>query len=197
MKRLSIVLISLLMSFSVFSQENHEYQTIFGNNPIKVSGMGGFEMYFSSLGGYFAYGTGGMGAAIFSNSVLFGGYGISYTIDRTFVINNNQFKNMQTSMGGIILGYVHKANRAIHPAAFLQVGWGDLSFNDENTSFSDNFIVLNPSIELEFNITKYFRMAIGGHYQFANGINNAVEIGNSDFSGPGGKLSFRFGRFKG
>jgi len=52
-----------------------------------------------------------------------------------------------------------------------------------------------PSIELEFNIAKLFRVGAGVNYRFVFGTGLPGYI-NNEFSGPGGFLSFRFGWFK-
>ncbi|MGE4289603.1 MAG: hypothetical protein AB7E36_13035 [Salinivirgaceae bacterium] len=195
MKKSIVVLLGLFVSVALYSQEKDEYQTVFGDSKVCVSGMGGFEMQFSSLGGYYAYGAGGGGGIILNRSLLIGGYGTGYSIDRTIILNTEVYNNIGMGHGGFLFGYIHKGNKPVHPAAFLQIGWGELESDHLNNRISDNFLVLNPSLEVEVNVTRYFRIAVGGHYQFVSGINNYPELSNSDFSGPGGKLAFRFGWF--
>jgi hypothetical protein len=195
MKKSIVVLLGLFISAASYSQDKDEFKTIFGDSKVCVSGMGGFEMHFSSLGGYYAYGAGGGGGAIINRSILLGGYGTGYSIDRTFTLNNTTINNLGIGHGGFWFGYIHKGNKPVHPAAFLQIGWGELESVQPTAQISDNFMVLNPSLEVEINVTRYFRIAVGGHYQMVSGINNYPELSNSDFSGPGGKLALRFGWF--
>jgi hypothetical protein len=195
MKKSIVVLLSLVISVASYSQDKDEFQTIFGDSKVCVSGMGGFEMHFSSLGGYYAYGAGGGGGALLNRTLLIGGYGVGYSIDRTLTINTESYTNIGMGHGGFLFGYIHKGNKPVHPAAFLQIGWGELESFQPDTRISDNFMVLNPSVEVEINVTRYFRISVGGHYQLVSGIGNYDELSNSDFSGPGGKLAFRFGWF--
>ncbi len=195
MKKSIIVFLSLVISAASYSQDKDEFQTIFGDSKASVSGMGGFEMQFSSLGRYYAYGAGGAGGAIINRTLLIGGYGVGYFIDRTITINTKTYTNIGMGHGGFLFGYIHKGNKPVHPAAFLQVGWGELESFQPESQISDNFMVLNPSLEVEINVTRYFRIAVGGHYQLVSGAGNYPELSNSDFNGPGGKLAFHLGWF--
>jgi hypothetical protein len=196
MKNLQFTLWGLLFSLVSMAQNTGEYQTIFRNSNMQITGQGGFDMQFSSLGGYYAYGAGGSGGAVLNKTLLIGGFGQEYTIDRTFAIHNVDYKNLEVGYGGLLFGYIHQGNRPMHVDAFLQVGWGALHAMDSDLpKISDNFMVLNPSVEVEFNLTCFFRIAVGGHYMFTTGINQYESIHNSDFSGSGGKLAFRFGWF--
>ena len=48
------------------------------------------------------------------------------------------------------------------------------------------------------NFTKFFRLGVGVHYRIVTGVNPSVHnsnLTNSDFSGPGVSLAFKFGWF--
>lgn len=196
MKRLIILVCIALLINTVFAQQSSDsYHTIFDNQQINVTGMGGVDMQFSALGGSFALGVGGSGGAIFNQSIVFGGFGIGTLLEQNFELGGTTYSNTSMGFGGILLGYIFKGNNAIHPAVYLETGWGAVNMYASNVAFSDNIFVLNPSIEMEFNITRFFRLGLGGHYQITSGISEIAGLNNSDFSGPGGKLSFRFGWF--
>lgn len=196
MKKYLLAFAAIIIASVAFSQDKDpEYQTIFGNKPISTSGFGGFDMLYSSLGGSYAFGAGGSGGVLINNQVFFGGFGMGNTLDHTFEIENIMFKNVSMGYGGLMFGYIFNSRAAIHPAFFLQTGWGGINLNNEYQSVSDNIFVLNPSIEMELNFTRFFRIALGAHYQYVMGVNKYNELNGSDFSGPGGKLALRFGWF--
>lgn len=196
MKKILAVFIIVLFVSTIQGQEkDNEYRTIFGSNKIHTSGFGGFNMEFSSIGGKFAFGAGGSGGVLLNDQVFFGGFGMGYTLDKSVDIGNFVYDNSSMGYGGLMFGYIFNGKAAIHPAIFLQTGWGAANFYQPFNSYNDNIFVLNPSIELEMNITRFFRVSVGGHYQFTMGINEYDSLSNSDFSGPGGSISFKFGWF--
>lgn len=196
MKKILFAFVSILMVSNAFSQDKEtEYQTIFGNKPVSASGFGGFDMLYSSIGGSYTVGAGGSGGVLVSNQVFFGGFGMGSTIDKSYQIDNSLYDNVSMGYGGLMFGYIFNGRAAIHPAFFIQTGWGGINFYDEMKSLTDNVFVLNPSLEMELNFTRFFRVAIGAHYQYTMGVNKFSELSSEDFSGPGGKLSFRFGWF--
>jgi hypothetical protein len=198
MKRVSLILLGILISSLTFAQEkNDEYRTIFGTEKVKFGGMGVFEMNFSSLGGDFAYGTGGGGGVILNKSIFLGGYGMGNYINRDVTLDSVAYTSVNFGHGGFWLGYILKGNYAIHPFIGMKLGWGGISqqYDHHDHMMEDNAFVITPSVEMEFNIARYFRIAVGGHYQVVTGLSNKDGLSNSDFSGPGANLSFRFGWF--
>jgi len=206
MKKILLVIIGITIVSAAFCQDKeNEYKTIFGDSRITASGFGAFDMQFSMIGGSYAFGAGGSGGVLLNGQVFFGGFGMGCTLDKTFEVNNFTLDHASIGYGGLMFGYIFTGKKAIHPAVYLQTGWGGINFYDNynsmngnssyNNSFNDNIFVLNPSVEMELNVTRFFRMAVGANYQLAMGINEYANLKNSDFSGPGGKISFRFGWF--
>lgn len=201
MKNILLAFIGITLASSAFCQEKgDEYRTIFGNKKISVSGFGAYDMQFSYIGGSYSFGAGGSGGVLLDDKVFFGGFGMGCNLSKTFEINSITINHANIGYGGLMFGYIFNGKKAIHPAVFLQTGWGGVDLYDNyNTMNSnntyDNVFVLNPSVEMELNITRFFRMAVGANYQIATGINEYESLNNSDFSGPGGKISFRFGWF--
>lgn len=201
MKKIFLSLFGIILFTAVHCQENdNEFKTIFGSQGISASGFGGFDMHFSYIGDGYSFGAGGSGGVLLNGQVFFGGFGIGSTIDKTIKLDNITLDQATIGYGGLMFGYIFNGKKAFHPALFLQTGWGGIDYDEyHNGSFSyyssDNIFVLNPSLEMEMNITRFFRLAIGAHYQITTGVNDYYNLSNSDFSGPGGKIAFRFGWF--
>ena len=188
MKRIYTLMIGGLLMFPAVAQDNG-IQTIFGGGT-RISGMGGPMMGFSSIGGEFAHMMGGGGGVLLGDLFL-GGYGMGLTNPVTAGINTTEFGH-----GGFWAGYSFMAKRAFHPVLSTQLGWGTVTQLDEFTVLSsDNVFVLNPALELEMNFTRFFRLGVGAHYRLTSGVNNTPGFGDSDFSGPGAFLTFKFGWF--
>lgn len=201
MKKSILTLFGIIFFTVALCQENEsEFKTIFGNQHMSVSGFGGFDMHFSYIGNGYSFGAGGSGGVLLSGQVFFGGFGMGSTIDKTIKFDNITINQANIGYGGLMFGYIFNGKKAIHPALFLQTGWGGIDFDEYNNATfgnysSDNIFVLNPSIEMEMNIARFFRLAIGANYQITTGVNEYYNLSNSDFSGPGGKIAFRFGWF--
>lgn len=194
MKKITILAAAILMTISSFAQEKNtdEFRTIFGDQKLKVSGYGGFNMAFSSYNTYYAVETGGSMAVLFNKQLFVGGYGQSANIDRIVKLNNYDYRDVSLNHGGFWLGYIVLPNLPIHPVISTQAGWGKAKLDD---SIKDYVFVINPTVEVELNVTRFFRIVAGGHYTFVSDVNTIDEMSSSDFSGPGGTLSFRFGWF--
>lgn len=197
MKRIYVIIIALLITTSSFSQD--DFQTIFGSD-VSFSGYGGPFMSFTSINGEFAHMMGGGGGVLLNKRFFFGGFGMGNTTKhKVNYIDPNTFYypniNLDFGYGGLYFGYIISPNNSIHPAVFLQSGWGDIALsNNGNTIITDNVFVLNPSAQLEINMTTFFRIGIGVNYQFVNGV-NLSGLNNEDFTNFGGFLSFKFGWF--
>ena len=206
MKKLFAILIIISFSFSAISQDD-DFQTIFGDD-FKISGFGGPNMSFTSINGNFADLMGGGGAVLLNDMLFFGGGGMGVTTnidvnqnDQQLMddlgVNNLQGYNMTFGYGGLWTGYIHRGKNAIHPVVHCQFGWGGIEIEDQNginKGNDDRVFVINPVIELEANITRFFRFAIGGNYR----VVQDVDLGsyeNKDFSGPGAFITFKFGWF--
>jgi hypothetical protein len=188
MKKLLFAFVLVVSAAGLKAQEN-EIQTLFGSGT-RISGFGGPTMSFTSINGEFAHMMGGGGGVLLGNFFI-GGYGEGLT--NSIVAGGNR---ISFGHGGFWTGYSFMADRALHPCLSTQMGWGNLSQRDDGhyNLTEDNIFVINPAIELEMNFTRFFRLGVGAHYRFVSGVNTST-LTNSDFSGPGAFLSFKFGWF--
>jgi hypothetical protein len=59
----------------------------------------------------------------------------------------------------------------------------------------DGFFQATPEVEVEVNVLRFMRVALGGYYRIAVGVELEGKLGNSDVSGPGGLLLVKFGKY--
>ena len=59
----------------------------------------------------------------------------------------------------------------------------------------DGFFQAQPEVEAEVNVLRFMRVAVGGYYRIAAGVELEGKLGNSDVSGPGGLLLVKFGKY--
>lgn len=195
MTKTILLLVAVFVSVSLTAQEKtyEEYKTIFGSEKLEFSGIGGFDMAFTSFNGYFGVQTGGSMAVLLNSQLFIGGYGQSATIDRVVTIQQIEYRDVSLSHGGFWAGYIFLPNAAIHPVVSAKAGWGKAKLNDY---YNDNVFVINPMVEIQMNITHFFRIGVGAHYTITSDVETIEGLSKYDFSGPGGTISFKFGWFK-
>ena len=79
------------------------------------------------------------------------------------------------------------------------IGWGEFGImhEDEYTSYiRDNVFMVSPTLEVELNLTRYFRIGAGASYNLFAMVNDDLHgYSSGDISSPGGFLSLKFGWF--
>ncbi|MFC2086925.1 hypothetical protein ACFLSA_02025 [Bacteroidota bacterium] len=197
MKKLIISVLVIISSFGLYAQD-YEFKTILGSDDIRLTGFGGPFMQFSQVDGKFAHFMGGGGGLILNDKLILGGFGNGMTNAIEATKYNEEDHKLEFGYGGLWFAYIISGRQAIHPVIHLQTGWGGINLIDqgENSIQNDFVTVFTPIIELEMNITQFFRMAIGASYRYTVGV-GAIDgyTDDMDFSGPGGFLSFKFGWF--
>lgn len=189
-----------LLCINLYAQEDSEFETIGGNKDIRISGFGGPMMSFTQIGGDFAHMMGG-GGGVIVNNFFFGGYGMGKTNQ---LIYKNEVSNEQVmdyGHGGFLIGYTALYNKAIHPVFHTQIGWGAISKRQKDwnadietdPSDIDQVFVVCPTIELEMNFSRFFKLGGGLTYSFVYNTDGPYTF--FDFNNPGVFISFKFGWF--
>jgi len=197
MKKAIFLALILATSVSAFSQEK-EFQTIFDNQDLRISGLGGPFMQFTSVAGEFGHMMGG-GGAVLLNNFFFGGYGLGLTNAIPDYVNQNPSDRLTLGHGGFWLGYSLFGDKSIHITFSSLIGWGEFGVMQNSGTYPfvrDKIFVLTPTIEVELNLTRYFRIGAGASYNIYTLVDeNMHGYTNGNLSAPGGFLSFKFGWF--
>jgi len=197
MKKPIIILLMLAVGTAVFSQER-EYRTILDNQDLRISGMGGPFMQFTTVAGEFGFMMGGGGAVLLDN-FFFGGYGLGLTNAIPDYVNDIPADHITLGHGGFWLGYALHGNKPIHVTFSSLIGWGEFGISQEYGTYPylrDQVFVMAPTVELEANLTRYFRIGAGISYNIYTMVDeNLHGYTNGDISSLAGFLSFKFGWF--
>jgi hypothetical protein len=182
-------LVIIFLPTNLNAQENDDFQTIFSGGIHRISGFGGPIYNYTIVNGYSTLLSGG-GGGVLLNDFFIGGYGMGNTTKITY-----KNSDMSMSYGGLWFGYSHHAKRALHPAFFIETGWGRIkSPSESGATFNDRIFVVNPEIELEANIARFFRISVGINYRIVGGLDK-TSLSFANASGPGANLMFKFGWF--
>lgn len=177
-----------------------------------LSGFGSPFVEFSSVNNQFAVCIGGGGGLIINHSVFIGAYfeGIvtkHYREDLQSIVDAER-PMISFEHGGLWLGYIYKDKKAIHGGLSTKLGWGEIDLKDgdggnpaSDYDYRDRIFTITPQVEMELNMTKWFRINVGVGYRFVAGIDATYEQGENtvkfyedgDFNSPVGTISFIFG----
>ena len=154
--------------------------------------------------------VGAYGGFIINRRYLFGvaGYGLVTNVAfEGTVPGQTEAKqlNLHGGYGGVLIGGTIAPRELIHISIPIILGAGSLEVVDKDffinnpadsefTVENTVFFVAEPGIEVEFNITKYFRLGAGMTYRYVSGT-ELENVQDEDVSGTTAMISFRFGRF--
>ncbi len=108
---------------------------------------------------------------------------------------------MDFGYGGLYLGYVRNSDRLVHYELHSIIGAGGVSYNyyknidnDEWKAEGDAFFIVEPGVNVEMNVTDFFRIAVGGIYRLVTGV-NYHDVTDDHLSGLSAQIVFKFGSF--
>lgn len=176
-----------------------------------INGFGATDLKVTDFKGERGLMVGGYGGFIINRRFLFGvaGYGIvtNVEIQETLLDGSEgpRMLNLHGGYAGILIAPTIAPKEVIHVSMPIVFGAGSIEVVDKNffpnnvqdsefTIENSVFFAFEPGVELEFNITNYFRLGAGATYRYAVG-SEFVNLTDDDLTGLSGFLSFRFGRF--
>jgi hypothetical protein len=202
MKTKLVVLLLLLLSYPVLAQD----ETLL-DEPIDNGGFGGPAIQFTPVNDKLGILVGGGGGWIIGHTIVIGGfgYGLANEVPGRQITSDSSLL-LNFGYGGVYLAYIHNSGSLLHFSVNTLIGGGSVDYrrqsdggnyefsNNDPNSRSDAFFVLEPGINLELNVAKNFRIALGANYRFISEIDLAG-MSNSRLSGPAANLIFKFGSF--
>jgi len=201
MKRLLLVVTLIFFITNGMAQE----ETLV-KGDVKSSGFGGPVVKYTSVYGQSALMIGGRGGWILNHSLVIGGggYGVVNEINAPEGVLPNQGPlDIEFGYAGLELEYIFHPKSLLHFSIYTLLGGGDNHFvrdvgpvseSNQTTGESDFVYILEPAVNAELNVTKWFRLNAGISYRLVTGVEQE-ELDESDFSGVAGILTFKFGKF--
>lgn len=204
LKYILVLSVSVLLSYpQVFAQDDDEPKTLFNLAEADHGGYGGLRLSVTQINGETGLFVGGYGGYLLNHTLMIGGggYGLVSNIKADPIAQTNPDKTLYVKMGygGPMLQYLHNSKDVVHFVASLLIGAGGVTYalKDDYEALennSDSFFVLEPGLELEANIIKFFRIRLGVSYRFVSGI-ELEGLTDDEVSGATAQLSFLFGYF--
>ena len=195
---LKLSILFICVCFQLKAQE----QTLVGNGEMSNGGFGGPVIKYTQIKNEPAILVGGRGGWIINHTFVIGGggYGLANQIDADYFSNFSK-PYIDFGYGGLELEYIIQSDKVVHFSIYTLIGAGGVNFRDnsfddwDDWDFnSDEFFVLEPALNVEVNITRFFRINAGASYRYISGL-NYNNLKNEDFSGFSGALTLKFGSF--
>ncbi|MFK5856444.1 MAG: hypothetical protein QM503_09965 [Bacteroidota bacterium] len=195
------IVFAILVSFSAIAQEDDEMKTLFkrsSSEKMSNGGYGSFSIGYSQVDSKDALQLGGRVAWIANHRFALGlaGYGFVNTMNKNYSADidpSNYF--LAGGYGGVFFEPIIMPNSPVHVSFPILLGVGGISAveadNWENSSHYDNktqyydadaFLVFEPGVDVEFNIVKFFRIAVGASYRLTNGVNLRYKYLDNDYA---------------
>lgn len=204
MKKIMIAA-TLLMSIQGFAQDTNENER---SRKIVSTGYGVASTQYSRFNGKSAIFTGAYGGWMINHKLTLGlgGYGLVTQHNGYDAIGSPTSDNeIKMGYGGLVAEYTFLEKKRIHFSTSILLGAGAavnahrLSQRDEfgddwRSDDESGFIVFQPSVSVEADITRWFRVGVGAGYRLV-GSSDLIGLSDRDMSAPTANLSLKFGVF--
>jgi len=221
-----LVLITLVLCFvsMLQAQEKEEMKLLFPrtnkNGRVSHGGYGSLTFGYTKIDNQDAVLIGGRLAWVANHRFAMGlaGQGFFNNLDKDYDYNNPGDYSLAGGYGGLFIEPIIMPNYPVHisipvimgvggVAATKRDNWEQYEYNNNYYYDSDVFLVFEPGVDVEFNIARFFRLAIGGSYRMTNGINLRYKyiddfnveqetiVAKDALDGFNLKLSLKFGWF--
>jgi hypothetical protein len=203
MKTKAILFITFMaLSIFTYSQEMKSLFSVEKGKNNTYGAYGGPLISATQINGEWGSLLGGKGGIIINQRIALGGVGMGLVSNNTFVESNtedgvNEILELGYGAGGIFVEYIFKLNSPVHFSIPLNMMVGGASINEvgSNVELESSYLfVLEPGINIEFNVAKQFIPAINISYRQVFG-SSLANVSNKDFSGINIGMVFKFGDF--
>ncbi|MCK5867053.1 MAG: hypothetical protein KAG14_01510 [Mycoplasmataceae bacterium] len=216
---LHTLVLSVMFTFMVnisFAQEKEnksEFKTILGDD-IEHGGYGAFYLGYTGIGEYNSFTAGGKGAWLINHKIGIGIAGSGFITEPIpSIYNKEKDAFISGGYGGFLIEPIFYGNNPVHFSIPIIIGGGGIAYVREgyleedygynSLDIYDAFFVFEPGIEIEMNMTSFFRIALGLSYRFTSDIDMSTKIlgkeievlGAKDMNQLVAKLVFKFGKF--
>lgn len=183
-----------------------EIQTLFGRNKVNNGGYGGFGAGYTLIDDKDALISSGRGAWIIGHSLALGFSGTGFINSFHYDPYVDADVNLTGGYGGFLIEPIIFGRFPVHLSlpivagfggiAYTQTQWTDAPWGYQNSWIEDydSYLIFEPGVEIELNILKFFRMAIGLTYRMTSDI-NLLNTAPDVLEGVSGGISFKFGKF--
>jgi hypothetical protein len=202
-----ILFIALFASAHLYAQDSAKRTSPF-RGKLQSSGYGALTTNYSKFNGEDALFVGAYGGWMINHKLMLG-LGGQYLITQHdgFGINaqTNKENELKMGYGGLMVEYTFFENKVVHATANSLIGFGLVTNGsrgdydpetDESwkSSTESGLLAFHPSVNVEVNVTDWFRISAGGGYRLITSA-DIEGISNRKMSAPTANVTLKFGVF--
>ena len=213
MKRIITLIMIIQLVNPLFAQEEtekddrvkrDEVKTLFGDQYVAHGGYGSFTIGYSEINGMDAIVMGGRGAWIVGHWFAMGFAGSGFLNDYSRNVDDIN-ANLSGGYGGLLLEPILLPKLPVHISLPVVFGVGALAYtiSDSYSDWSEptyyiedvtSFVLIEPGVELEFNVVRFFRLSFGAYYRYTSQI-TLYETPTDVLNGLTLGVTLKFGKF--
>jgi hypothetical protein len=187
---------------SAEKRKDDEMRTLIGRSE-DIGGYGGISVLYSQIDAKDGFVFGARGGVIMGHVFALGIGGTGFINDSH--LDNILERNVSLAggYGGMFFEPIIFPKFPVHISVPVLIGIGGVAYtsieigqweNDYFVEDSETFLVAEPGIEMEMNLTQFFRFSMGAYYRYTS----EIELMNTDkdvLNGFSFGVNFKFGRF--
>lgn len=199
------------------NEENNDDEIVtLVSNSNHIGGYGAFSMRYFGIDNRDGIMLGGRGGIIIGHGISFGLTGTGFLTQPVYDPIVGDDAMIVGGYGGIYIEPILLPRFPVHIALPLTIGGGGIGYNvtryddnhwdnwDEDYTNGRGFLLIEPGIEVEFNVMRHFRLAVGASYKFTSNIElrynnsgsyNTRIIAPDALNGLTAGVTFKFGVF--
>jgi hypothetical protein len=167
----------------------------------------GFHSEYSQVAGYDAFGAGGTFALIANHGLAIGFSGKGFFTEPYKVTpSSNTSYNYTGGYGGFLIEPIIFPKYPVHVSFPILLGAGGIArsiltnynypyeYTQVYVENAEAFLIAEPGVEIEFNVARWMRLALGGSYRFTTALEPAIFESNP-MDGFTAGFSMKFGKF--
>jgi hypothetical protein len=213
MKKLLLLSAMLILFAGTLKSQDPEFEyykkkeikTLLGKNKAG-GGYGSFTIGYSMIDKKNAVLMGGRLSWIASHSIGIGIGGTGFINEFHYELPIDRQVFLAGGYGGIYIEPILFPRSPVHLSFPVLFGAGGISYISTDPDFNNNyvedssvFVLIEPSAEMELNVTKFFRLAFGASYRLPTSFNVGIpgtRIANAEaLKGLSYMVTFKFGKF--
>jgi len=215
MKKISLLTLFCILSISIFAWPAYPSITLqddgirtLVSGPNSIGGYGSISMNYSQIHDRDAFLGGFRGGIILGRSLSMGFFGEFFINDGEYNSELTRDVSLAGGYGGFFFEPIIKPENPVHVTFPIRVGIGGVTVisvneddwvSDMSSESADLFMIIEPGVELEMNVTRFFRFCIGLSYRYTNGIElqypEEYRLTEDMLRGLSGGISLKFGKF--
>ncbi len=189
--------------------DSQQMRTLFNNGGIRSNGgYGGVNVGYTQIANADAITIGGQGAWLINHQFGIGLAGTGFITERAYDAALDNRYLTTGGYGGLMLEFIAMPRSPIHLSFPVVIGAGGITYVESNRDFdfyqsedSQAFFVIEPGVDIEFNLLPFIRFGIGMKYRVTSDIelsyleSGAPILAKDAMTGFSTSFNLKFGKF--